>query len=106
MASQVLWTVILIAVILGAVSGEDPGPYPASGVPYNSVTSSSVGQYVQQYSAPYRETPSYGVQTGYEGYLIPAQSSDTDSDEQGGLLSKLALNYETVVLVTLDTLHP
>jgi hypothetical protein len=106
MASQVLWTVILIAVIMGAVSGEDPGPYPASGVPYNSVTSSSVGQYVQQYSAPYRETPSYGVQTGYEGYLIPAQSSDTDSDEQGGLLSKLALNYETVILVTLDTLHP
>jgi hypothetical protein len=105
MASQVLWTAILIAVILGAVSGDDSGSYPASGVPYNSVTSSSVGQYVQRYSAPYRETPSYGVQTGYEGYLIPASPSDTDSDEQGGLLSKLPLNYDVVVLVTLDTLR-
>jgi hypothetical protein len=105
MASQVLWKAILSAVILGAASGEDPGPYPASGVPYNSVTSSSVGQYVQRYSAPYRETPSYGVQTGYEGYLIPVPPSVTDSDEQGGLLSKLPLNNEVVALVTLDTLH-
>jgi hypothetical protein len=106
MASQVLWTAITIAAILGAVSGEDSGPYPASGVPYNSVTSSSVGQYIQQYSAPYRETPSYGVQTGYEGYLIPAPPSDIDSDEQGGVLSKLPLNNEVMTFVTLDTLHP
>jgi len=105
MASQLLWTAILSAVILGAVSGEDPGPYPASGVPYNSVTSTSVGQYVQRYSAPYRETPSYGVQTGYEGYLIPAPQSDTDSYEHGGLLSKLPLNYEVVALVMLYTIH-
>ena len=105
MASQVSWTAILIVVILGAVSGEDPGPYPASGVPYNSVTSTSVGQYVQRYSAPYRETPSYGVQTGYEGYLIPAPTSDNDSDEHGGLLSKLHSNNEVVALVTLDISH-
>ena len=105
MALLVLWPAILIAVILGAVAGEDPGPYPASGVPYNSVASSSVGQYVQRYSAPYRETPSYGVQTGYEGYLVPAPQSGADSDEQGGLLSELSLTYEVVVLVTLDSLR-
>jgi hypothetical protein len=96
MALMVLWPAIFLAVTLGAVSGEAPVPYPASGVPSNSVTSSTVGQYVQRYSAPYRESPSYGVQTGYEGYLIPAALPDTDSDEEGGLLSKLLINYEVV----------
>jgi hypothetical protein len=105
MALLVMWPAILIAVILGTVSGEDTGPYPASGVPQNSVTS-SVGQYVQRYAAPYRETPNYGVQTGYEGYLVSAPESHIDSDKQRGLLSKLPLRYEAVVLVTLDTSRP
>jgi hypothetical protein len=99
MALLVLWPAILIAVILGTVSGEDTGSYPASDVTHNSVSSSSVGQYVQRYSAPYGKTPSYGVQTGYEGYLVPTPESDTDSAKQRGLLSKLPLRYEAVVLV-------
>lgn len=101
MALLVFWTATFLAVTLGAVLGEVAGPYPSPGVPSNSVTSSSVGQYVQRYAAPYRESPSYGVQTGYEGYLIPAPPPDTDSDEEGGLLSKLLINYEAVLLFTL-----
>lgn len=91
MTRLVLWSAIFLAVTLDAVSSEVPSSYPASGVPSNSITSASVGQYVQRYSAPYRESPSYGVQTGYEGYLIPASSPDTDSVEEGGLLSKLLI---------------
>jgi hypothetical protein len=55
----------------------------------NSITASPVGSYVQHYTAPYRESPSYGVQTGYEGYLIPASVTDTTaSEEEGGFLGK------------------
>jgi hypothetical protein len=76
-------------LMLGAVLGEAPRPYPASGVPPNTIVTTPVKPYVQQYAAPYREPPSYGVQTGYEGYLIPAALPDTtDSDEEGGFLSK------------------
>jgi hypothetical protein len=88
MALFVLWTALL-ASTFGMVLGEAPGSYPASSMSSNSITTSPVGPYVQQYTAPYRESPSYGVQTGYEGYLIPAPLTDTSgSDEEGGLLSK------------------
>jgi hypothetical protein len=84
----VLWTVIP-ALTLGVALGEAPRSYPSSGVPPNSIAAAPAGPYVQQYSEPYRESPSYGVQTGYEGYLIPAPLPDaTDSDEEGGFLSK------------------
>ncbi|KDR23539.1 hypothetical protein L798_14275 [Zootermopsis nevadensis] len=56
----------------------------------NSITTSPAGKYVHQYTAPYRESPSYGVQTGYEGYLIPAPLADTTgSEEEGGFLNFL-----------------
>jgi hypothetical protein len=74
---------------LGVVLGEAPRSYPASGVPSNSIATAPVKPYVQQYSAPYRDPPLYGVQTGYEGYLIPAPLPDaTGSEEDGGFLSK------------------
>lgn len=88
MALFMLWTAVP-ALTLGVVLGEAPRPYPASGVPPNSIATAPIKPYVQQYAAPYGEPPSYGVQTGYEGYLIPAPLPDaTDSDEEGGFLSK------------------
>lgn len=88
MALFVLWTALLVS-ILEIVLGEVPVSYPASGMVSNSITTSPAGKYVHQYTAPYRESPSYGVQTGYEGYLIPAPLADTTgSEEEGGFLSK------------------
>jgi hypothetical protein len=74
---------------LGVVLGEAPRSYPASGVPGNSIVTAPGKPYVQHYAVPYRDPQSYGLQTGYEGYLIPAPLPDeTDSDEEGGFLSK------------------
>jgi hypothetical protein len=61
-------------------------------LPSNSIASAPGKPYLPQYTLNYRESPSYGVQTGYEGYLIPAPVPDaTDSDEEGGLLSKILI---------------
>ncbi|XP_023718995.1 uncharacterized protein LOC111870722 isoform X2 [Cryptotermes secundus] len=89
MALLMLWTAIP-ALMFGVVMCEAPRSYPASGVPFNSIATAPIKPYVQQYAEPYREPPSYGVQTGYEGYLIPAPLPEATDSEGGGFLSFLA----------------
>ncbi|XP_069704018.1 uncharacterized protein [Periplaneta americana] len=78
---MLLWFLVVWTALLGTSLGDTLVPYPTPGV-----GATPVGQYVHQFST-YDEPSGFGVQTGYEGFLVP--ESPPDPEKEGGFFSLL-----------------